>query len=177
MYAVIQTGGKQYKVQAGDIVQIEKLDGEVGTSLTFKEVLFASQPEGENSKTWIGKPLLAGASVTGEVVGQGRGDKVLIIKMKRRKQYRRTKGHRQEQTQVIITSVANGAGQTITLSDSDKKSKLSKFHTQLSPRGGLSAKAGTQATSDKAAPLTTKKAAPKKAAAAKKTTKASSSKE
>jgi large subunit ribosomal protein L21 len=135
MYAVIQTGGKQYRVQPGDIVQIEKLEGDVGTSVKFDQVLFASNGSADASKIWLGKPLLSGATVEAEVVGQGRGEKILIIKMKRRKQYRRTQGHRQELTQVLVTSVANGAGETATLSASDKEAKLGKFYTQLKPKG------------------------------------------
>ena len=139
MYAVIQTGGKQYRVQPGDILQIEKLEGVVGAAVKFDEVLFASSGSAigadDAAKVWIGKPLLSGASVEAEVVGQGRGEKILIIKMKRRKQYRRTQGHRQELTQVLVTSVGNGAGDTATLSASDKEAKLGKFYTQLKPKG------------------------------------------
>ncbi len=135
MYAVIETGGKQYRVQPGDIVQIEKLEGEIGGAVKFDQILFASHVEGDNSQIWLGKPYLAGAAVQAEIVGQGRDEKILIIKMKRRKQYRRTQGHRQFQTQLIVTAVDNGAGQKLALSDSDKKAKLSKFYTQLKPKG------------------------------------------
>ena len=135
MYAVIQTGGKQYRVQPGDIVQIEKLDGEEGASVKFDQVLFSSDANAESPKVVIGKPLLAGALVTGEIVGQGRGEKVTIIKMKRRKQYRRTQGHRQFLTQVLVTGVDNGAGDKATLSAADKEARLSTFHTDLTPKG------------------------------------------
>lgn len=135
MYAVIETGGKQYRVQPGQIVQVEKLDGEIGASVQFEQILFASKPEGDNSKVWIGKPYLAGASVQGEIVGQGRGEKLLIVKMKRRKQYRRTQGHRQSYTQLIVTSVDNGTGEKLVLNAADKKAALSKFQSHLKPRG------------------------------------------
>jgi len=135
MYAVIETGGKQYRVQPGQIIQVEKIDGDVGTSVKFDQVLMASKPEGEQSQVWIGKPLLSGASVQGEIVGQGRGEKILIIKMKRRKQYRRTQGHRQSYTQLMVTSVDNGSGEILTLDAASKKTALSKFQSHLKPRG------------------------------------------
>jgi large subunit ribosomal protein L21 len=135
MHAVIESGGKQYRVQPGDIIQLEKLEGDVGATVKFDQVLFASKMTGENSQIWLGKPLLAGASVQAEIVGQGRDEKILIIKMKRRKQYRRTQGHRQYQTQILVTGVDNGSGEKLTLSDADKKAKLSTFHTMLKPKG------------------------------------------
>lgn len=138
MYAVIETGGKQYRVQPGQIFQVEKLDGDIGTSVKFDQVLMASKPEGESSQVWIGKPFLSGASVQGEIVGQGRGEKILIIKMKRRKQYRRTQGHRQNYTQLVVTSVDNGAGQKMALDEAAKKAALTKFQSHLKPRGKAS---------------------------------------
>ncbi|MGK5082345.1 50S ribosomal protein L21 [Bdellovibrionota bacterium FG-1] len=138
MYAVIESGGKQYRVQPGDIVQVEKLEGDVGSAIKFEQVLFASKVLSDTAaeaKVWLGKPYLSGAQVQAEVVGQGRDEKILIIKMKRRKQYRRTQGHRQFQTQLLITSVDTGAGEKVGLSDADKKAKLGKFHTQLTPKG------------------------------------------
>jgi large subunit ribosomal protein L21 len=135
MYAVIESGGKQYKVQPGQVVQLEKLAGDVGTAVKFEQVLFSSNANIENPEVTIGKPYLSGAVVQGEIVGQGRGEKILIIKMKRRKQYRRTQGHRQELTQVLVTSVDNGAGGKAALSAEDKKTSLGKFQTQLKPRG------------------------------------------
>jgi large subunit ribosomal protein L21 len=135
MYAVIESGGKQYRVQPGDVVQIEKLEGDVGASVKFEQVLFSSKANAESPQVWIGKPYLSGASVQGEIVGQGRGDKILIIKMKRRKQYRRTQGHRQEYTQVLVTSVDTGAGEKLALSAADKTAKMTKFQSHLKPRG------------------------------------------
>ena len=135
MYAVIESGGKQYRVQPGDFVQVEKLEGDAGATLTFNQVLFLSKQSGENTQITLGKPYISGASVQAEVVGQGRGEKILIIKMKRRKQYRRTQGHRQEYTQFLVTSVDNGSGDKVTLSDADKKAKLAKFQSHLKPRG------------------------------------------
>ena len=100
MYAVIKTGGKQYRVAAGDVIKVEKLDGEVGENVALDEVLMVG---GDDAK--IGTPTVAGAKVTAEVLEQGRGDKVLIFKKKRRKNYRRTAGHRQHQTVLRISGI------------------------------------------------------------------------
>jgi large subunit ribosomal protein L21 len=175
MYAVIVSGGKQYRVQPGDLLQVEKIEGDVGSSVKFDEVLFASQG-GEAGQIWIGKPTLSGASVEGQIVGQGRGEKVIIVKMKRRKQYRRTQGHRQYQTQILVTGVANGAGETAKLSDSDLKTKLASFVTSLREKGEAfspkilgsrkrMAQAAREGGADESA--TTKRAPAKKTAAAK----------
>ncbi len=135
MYAVIETGGKQYRVQPGDVVQVEKLEGDLGTSVKFDQVLFFSKANPENAEISVGKPYLSGAQVTGEVVGQGRGEKILIVKMKRRKQYRRTQGHRQSYTQLLVTSVSNGSGTQATLTPADKEAKLKQFQSHLKPKG------------------------------------------
>ncbi|GAB7564620.1 50S ribosomal protein L21 [Methylobacillus methanolivorans] len=102
MYAVIKTGGKQYRVAAGDKLKVEKLAGEVGSEITLDKVLLVS--DGEN--TTIGAPLVQGASVQAKVVAHGRGDKVLIFKMRRRKHYRKTQGHRQSFTEIQIEKIA-----------------------------------------------------------------------
>ena len=137
MYAVIETGGKQVRVTAGDIIQVEKLVGDVGSKITFDKVLFLSNPS-EGSKTdsdvVLGQPYISDAKVEAEIVAQGRGDKVMTVKMKRRKQYRRTQGHRQEQTQLLIMSLSAGA-KSAQLSATDKKVKLAKFFTLLKPKG------------------------------------------
>jgi len=101
MFAVIQTGGKQYKVAKDDIIIIEKLDGEAGGKVTFDDVLM----HGEGSKVKVGAPLVKGASVTGEVLEQRKGDKVIVFKKKRRQNYRRKQGHRQLETVVRITGI------------------------------------------------------------------------
>jgi large subunit ribosomal protein L21 len=98
--AVIRTGGKQYRVTPGDVVRVEKLLGDPGTKITFDEVLFLG---GESPK--FGSPLIAGATVSGEIVRQARGEKLVIFKFKRRKKYRRKSGHRQSFTAVKITEV------------------------------------------------------------------------
>jgi large subunit ribosomal protein L21 len=103
MFAVIRTGGKQYKVAKDDVLSIEKLEGDVGATLTFGEVLMLG---GDNPKS--GAPLVAGASVTGEIVEHGRGDKVVAFKKKRRKNTHRKRGHRQHFTKVKITEIHAG---------------------------------------------------------------------
>lgn len=100
MYAVIKTGGKQYRVTEGDRLRVEKLAGEVGSSLTFDEVLMLG---GETVA--IGTPLVAGAKVTAEIVAQDRDKKVIVFKFRRRKNYRRKRGHRQPFTEIKITGV------------------------------------------------------------------------
>lgn len=102
MYAIIRTGGKQYRVKPGDVVRVERLDGEVGSTVTLGDVLLLA---GENGAPRVGSPLLDGVSVTGTVVGQDRDAKVRIFKYKKRKHYRRTRGHRQSFTAVRIDAV------------------------------------------------------------------------
>jgi large subunit ribosomal protein L21 len=99
-YAVIRTGGKQYRVAEGDLVKVEKLAGEVGETVTLPDVLFVG---GDDVK--IGAPLLANAKVTGEIVGQIRAKKVIVFKKKRHKSYSRQRGHRQYQTTLKITGI------------------------------------------------------------------------
>lgn len=99
-HAVIRTGGKQYRVAQGDLIHVEKLDGNPGDKITFSEVLFFG---GESPR--FGSPLVEGAQVNGEIVSQGRGEKLVIFKFKRRKRYKRKSGHRQSFTAVKITEV------------------------------------------------------------------------
>ncbi len=101
MYAVIKTGGKQYRVAADDTLEIEKVAGDAGAMIEFGEVLMIGGDAGAK----IGAPFLAGAKVTAEVVEQGRGPKVIAFKKRRRKNSRRKRGHRQELTTVKITSI------------------------------------------------------------------------
>lgn len=101
MYAVIKTGGKQYRVKEGDLLEIEKLGAEKGQKINFDQV-FLIEDEG---RVLVGTPVVENAVVRAEVVENYKGDKVLIFKKKRRKQYRRTKGHRQELTKVRIEKI------------------------------------------------------------------------
>lgn len=98
--AVIRTGGKQYRVSEGDTISVEKLEGDAGSKIEFGEVLAIG---GDTPK--IGKPLVSGAKVSGEIIAQGRGEKLIVFKFKRRKRYRRKNGHRQSLTHVKITGI------------------------------------------------------------------------
>ena len=104
-YAVIRTGGKQYRVTPGSVLRVERLAGDVGASVEFAEVLLAGSDEAD-APVRIGRPLVEGAIVRGEIVAQGRDRKVLIFKKKRRKNYRRRRGHRQSITTVRVTEIA-----------------------------------------------------------------------
>ena len=99
MFAIIRTGGKQYKVQKDDTIRVEKLDGKAGASVNLEEVLFLS----DGGK--LGEPTIKGASVSAEIVEQTRDDKVIIFKKKRRQNYRRKNGHRQHVTVLKITGI------------------------------------------------------------------------
>lgn len=101
MYAVVATGGKQYRVEAGEILRVEKLAGEVGADVAFERVLMLT--DGETVR--IGQPFVDGASVKGHIVEQGKNKKVLVFKFKRRKRYRRKQGHRQLFTAVKIDTI------------------------------------------------------------------------
>jgi large subunit ribosomal protein L21 len=105
MYAVIRTGGKQYRVASGQVVKVERLDGEVGATIAFDQVLMVGD-EQPGSEPKIGAPLVDGAQVTAEVLEQGKGPKVIVFKKKRRKNYRRRRGHRQLQTVLRIREIA-----------------------------------------------------------------------
>jgi len=102
MYAVIVTGGKQYYVSEGDVIRVEKLDAEVGSTLTIKEVAAFSK----NDELKVGTPYVAGASVKAEVLSQGKADKVIIYKYKAKKDYRKKNGHRQPYTELQIKSIS-----------------------------------------------------------------------
>lgn len=98
MFAVIKTGGKQYKVAKDDVIAVEKLSGAVGETVTFDQVLMVGDK--------VGAPIVDGAAVTAEVVDQFKGEKVIVFKKKRRQNYRRKRGHRQQQTLVKITGIS-----------------------------------------------------------------------
>jgi len=101
MYAVVSTGGKQYRIQEGDILRVEKILGEVGTPITFENVLLYSDGE----KISIGQPVLENISVNGHIVEQGKAKKIIVFKYKRRKRFRRKQGHRQQFTAVKIDKI------------------------------------------------------------------------
>lgn len=101
MYAVIKTGGKQYRVQEGDTIRVEKLPGDVGATVEFDEVLMIG-----GEKVAVGKPTVSGATVAAEITAQDRAKKIIVFKMKRRKNYRRKYGHRQPYTELRITGIS-----------------------------------------------------------------------
>lgn len=101
MYAVIKTGGKQYRVAAGEKIRIEQISAEVGQEIVLDQVLLMGAGEGVT----MGTPVIAGATVKAKVLAQGRGDKVRIFKMRRRKHYRKSQGHRQNYTEIEILGI------------------------------------------------------------------------
>ena len=103
MYAVVKSGGKQYKVQEGDTLRVEKLPAEVGAEIAFDDVLMFS--DGENVQ--VGTPSLENVTVKGTVVEQGQAKKIIVFKYKRRKRYRRKQGHRQQYTAVKVDSITS----------------------------------------------------------------------
>lgn len=101
MYAVFTTGGKQYKAAPGDVIRVEKLEADKGATVELDRVLMIA--DGDDFK--VGSPIIEGGKVTAEVLDHGRGDKIRIIKMRRRKNYRRQQGHRQHYTELKITGI------------------------------------------------------------------------
>jgi large subunit ribosomal protein L21 len=168
MFAVIKTGGKQYRVQAGDMLVVEKLDGEAGAAVAFNEVLMV----GEGADVLVGAPLVEGAVVSATLIETRQGEKVKIFKKIRRQGYRRTKGHRQLESVLRVTSVAAGEGKQDTWEGEvslTTKAVLNARARNLTIAAPVQAEAKT-APAAPAAEET--KAAPKKAAAPKSETKA-----
>jgi large subunit ribosomal protein L21 len=102
MYAILETGGKQYKVQPGDVIEVEKIDGEVGAQVELGRVLMVA---GDDGQAKVGSPLLDGATVMAEVVEQTKGPKIIVFKYKNKVRYRRKTGHRQKLTRLRIGDV------------------------------------------------------------------------
>ena len=181
MYAVIKTGGKQYRVQPGDVMVVEKLDGEPGANVAFGEVLML----GDGDAVTLGEPTVAGATVSATLVETRKGEKVKIFKKIRRQGYRRTKGHRQTETVLRVTAI-EGAGKSVTwdgVVDMTTKAMMNARARNLThvvaaleaaaapvveakaPAKAKAAPKTAEASEGEAAPA--KKAAPKKAAAKK----------
>ena len=156
MYAIIKTGGKQYKVSNGDTLQVEKLEGNAGDKVSLGEVLAVN----DGKATKVGTPLVSGASVSAEIVEQGRADKVIIFKKKRRHNYRRKLGHRQMLTTLKIIDVA-GKGAAAPAKKAEAKPAAEKKEA---------AEKKAPAKKPAAKKPAAKKAAPKKETAEKKTT-------
>ncbi len=116
MYAIIESCGRQYKVAEGDVVFFEKLDAEEGKKVTFNDVVLVS----EEGKVQIGNPYVKGVKVEGKVVAHGKGKKIIVFKMKPKKNYRRKQGHRQPYTKVEITSIKTATKKTATKKATEK---------------------------------------------------------
>ena len=104
MYAIIRTGGKQYRVQSGEQLRVEAIDADVGSTVSLEEVLLV----GTGDSVKVGAPLVSGAQVKATVVSHGRGDKLRIFKLRRRKHYQKTQGHRQSYTELRIDDIVQG---------------------------------------------------------------------
>lgn len=117
MYAIIRSGGKQYRVQAGDTVRVEKLNQELGSEINLNEVLLI----GGQDKTFVGEPLVKNAKVTAVVTQQAKDAKIIVFKKKRRQGYRRTQGHRQLFTELFIKEITTPDGQSV---KTDKKAQV-----------------------------------------------------
>ena len=166
MFAVIKTGGKQYRVTPGDIIVVEKLTADEGSAVTFDSVLMLGQ---DGKAPAVGTPMIADATVTGEVVEQGRGDKITVFKKKRRQGYRRTKGHRQLQTVLKITGI-NGQGSKGGSQAAKKPAAKPAAKKAAKPAGKEAPKAAeAEAEAKPAAKKAQAKPAAKKPAAAKST--------
>ena len=164
MYAVIRTGGKQYRVVPGARLRVEKLDAEEGAKIEFDQVLLV----GEGTDVTVGKPLVEGGLVTAKVLSQGKGKKVTIIKLHRRKNYLRTKGHRQFYTEVEITDVSTkgGAKKVAAKTPAAARAPVKKAAAKKAPaKKAAAAKAPAKKAAVKKAPA--RKAAAKKATAKK----------
>ena len=146
MYAVIESCGKQYKVAEGDVVFFEKLDAEEGKKVTFDKVILVS----DEGKVQVGNPYVKSMKVEGKVVSHGKGKKIIVFKMKAKKNYRRKQGHRQPYTKVEITSIKTAAKKTET---AEKGTTAKKTETKTT-KSATEKKTTTKAT---AAKKTTKK--------------------
>ena len=152
MYAVIKTGGKQYKVAKNDVILVEKLPGEAGAAVDLDEVLLIGDDKGQT----VGSPLVDGAHVAATVLEQTRGEKIIVFKKKRRKNYRRKAGHRQDLTALRITDIVTG-GKKKTAKAAEPKAEVQK----AAPKAEVQ-KAAPKAEVQKAAPKAeVQKAAPK----------------
>ncbi|HIO96300.1 MAG TPA: 50S ribosomal protein L21 [Leucothrix sp.] len=176
MYAVIKTGGKQYRVTPGDVLKVETLQAEVGASVNFEEVLMIS----DDGKLTVGSPLVASAKVAATVIAHGRAKKVEIIKFKRRKHHQKRTGHRQNFTQVQIQNI-NGKGKPENVMAPKTEEALAEAKAASEAAAKSTAKKTTKPATAKAKPAA-KKAAPKakateKKADAKPATKKSSAKD
>ena len=122
MYAIIESCGKQYKVAEGDVVFFEKLDAEEGKKVTFDKIILVS----EEGKVQVGSPYVKGVKVEGKVVSHGKGKKIIVFKMKAKKNYRRKQGHRQPYTKVEITTIKTATKKAETAKKAETKTAAAK---------------------------------------------------
>ena len=122
MYAVLKSGGKQYRVEEGQVLRLEKLPGDVGSAVNFDQILMI----GDGGNIQVGQPLVDGASVQGHIVDQGRGKKILVFKYKRRKRYRRKQGHRQQFTAIQIDTILTKGRPASKKAEPGKETKASE---------------------------------------------------
>ena len=157
MYAVIKTGGKQYKVAKDDVIAVEKLDAEDGAVVQLTEVLMV----GNGSALTAGTPLVDGATVAARVVAQKRDKKIIVFKMKRRKDYRRTRGHRQHLTVLRITDILTGGKKLATAAAAAKAEEKPAAKAETKPAAKAEAKPAAKAETKPAAKPAAKKPADK----------------
>lgn len=143
MYAVVDNGGKQYRVEAGETLVIDRLDAEAGASVTFDRVLLIGDEDGVT----VGTPTVAGASVRGTVVAHGRGPKVIVFRFRPKAHYRRRTGHRSELTQVRIDEIATAGGRT----KAAAAEKPAPAEKKAAPRAKATAKTASAKSATKAA--------------------------
>ena len=161
MYAVFRSGGKQYRAAKGDVLRLEKIDADEGASVNFDEVLLL----GEGADVKVGSPLIAGGTVSGKVLRQGKSRKVSVVKFKRRQNYLRQGSHRQFFTEVEITGIT-GAGAKAKAAQDDVADKL--VEKKAAKKTAAKKKSTKQASAKKAAGATDAKPAAKKTATKKK---------
>ena len=168
MYAVVKTGGKQYRVTKDDTILVEKLDADEGQTVTLSDVMLL----GDGDKVTVGTPVVADASVEAQVVSQTRGPKIIIFRRKRRKNHRRTQGHRQDLTLLKITDIKTSGKKAAPAKKAAAKAEAKPAaKKEAAPAKKAAAKAEAKPAVKKAAAKTTtakKAAAPKKAKAKKK---------
>lgn len=160
MFAVIKTGAKQYKVEVGDIIKVEKIEGEAGSKVSLDNVLMV----GDDKGTTVGTPTVSGTVVSAEILEQARTAKIIVFKKKRRQKYRRKAGHRQQQTVLKITDIGKAGAKKAASKTEEPKAEVKKAAPKKAAEAKVDAK---KAPAKKAAPKKTteaKKPAAKKAA-------------
>ena len=167
MYAVFRSGGKQYRAAKGDVLRLEKIDGDEGATVKFDEVLLV----GEGSDIKVGSPTLSGSTVSAKVLQQGKSRKVSVVKFKRRKNYLRQGSHRQFFTEVEITGITGGSAKKAAAPKAEAAEKPAEKKEAAPKKAPAKKKAAAKPAAQKVAKKVAKKAATKKPAAKKKAAK------